>query len=70
MRALSLSLARVEAALFFEPEKSSHLDLHLEQTKIRAIRVEVHEVDHKIHEVYEAEVGVVVEVRNPNSVPG
>lgn len=42
----------------------------MEQTKIRGIRVEVQEVEHKIHEVYEAEVGVVVEVRNPNSVPG
>ena len=42
----------------------------MEQTKIRGIRVEVQEVEHKIREVYEPEVGVVVEVRNPNSVPG
>ena len=40
------------------------------QTKIRGIRVEVQEIEHKIREVYEADVGVVVEVRNPNSVPG
>ena len=40
------------------------------QTKIRGIRVEVQEVEHKIREVYDADVGVVVEVRNPNSVPG
>ena len=40
------------------------------QTKIRGVRVEVQEVEHKIREVYEADVGVVVEVRNPNSVPG
>ena len=39
------------------------------QTKIRGIRVEVQEVEHKIREVYEADVGVV-EVRNPNSIPG
>ena len=42
----------------------------MEQTKIRGIRVEVQEVEHKIREVYSADVGVVVEVRNPNSVPG
>ena len=42
----------------------------MEQTKLRGIRVEVQEVEHKIREVYDAEVGVVVEVRNPNSVPG
>ena len=40
------------------------------QTKIRGVRVEVQEVEHKIREVYEADVGIVVEVRNPNSVPG
>lgn len=40
------------------------------QTKIRGIRVEVQEVEHKECEVYEADVGVVVEVRNSNSVPG
>ena len=42
----------------------------MEQTKIRGTRVEVQEVEHKIREVYDADVGVVVEVRNPNSVPG
>ncbi|KAK0510133.1 hypothetical protein JMJ35_007527 [Cladonia borealis] len=40
------------------------------QTKIRGIRVEVQEVEHKIREVYSADVGIVVEVRNPNSIPG
>ncbi|KAL6716626.1 hypothetical protein ACLMJK_006194 [Lecanora helva] len=40
------------------------------QTKIRGIRVEVQEVEHKIREVYKADVGVAVEVRNPRSVPG
>ena len=40
------------------------------QTKIRGVRVEVQEVKHKIREVYEADVGIVVEVRSPNSVPG
>ena len=51
-------------------KKLNDQDLRLEQTKIRGIRVEVQEVEHKIREVYEAEVGVVVEVRNPDSVPG
>lgn len=42
------------------------------QTKIRGIRVEVQEIEHKIREVYDkgADIGIAVEVRNPDSVPG
>ena len=53
-----------------EAGNSIHQDLHLSQTKIRGIRVEVQEIEHKIREVYSPSVGIVVEVRHPNFIPG
>lgn len=51
---------------------TNDVNIGMTQTKIRGIRVEVREIEHKIREVYDngADVGIAVEVRNPDSVPG